>query len=83
MNNGYIITYYQDTQWIDQDLLLSLQDAVDHVNVAMEMLHCNCIIVHCVDDGDVLYTRELFFVDGKWMHFHSNNVMNEYTIETL
>lgn len=83
MKNGYIITYYRGTQWIDQDLLLGKQDAQDHINVAMEMEECDLITLHCVDNGDVLYTTELFLVEGKWIEFHSNNLTNQHTMNTL
>lgn len=83
MENGYMITYHNHNQFIDQSCVVGKQDAMDHVNVAMEMEGCDCITFQCIDRRDVLYTVELFKVDGKWTEFYSNNVMNTCTLVSL
>lgn len=80
---GYLITYYKGQKWIDQDHLLGIEDVEDHVRAAMEIEECDLITVHCVDDGDVLYTYEVFLVDDKWIEFYNNQVMGVQSLNTL
>lgn len=83
ISNGYLITYWEGTQWVAQDDVLSMEDAQDHINVAMEVGMCDLITMHCLDRGDVLYTYELFRMDGKWAQYTSNALMGTYTIGVL
>ena len=81
--NGYMITYYSGMTCIDTDIVLGVSDAEEHVQVALGMPVCSSITLHCLDRGDVLYTRELFRVDDKWMDVCIDNLSARTTIGAL
>lgn len=78
MRNGYMVTYFKGITCIDAQTFVSKQDAQDHINVALEMglsdEMCDYVTMHCIDDGDVLYTHELFLVDNRWNDVLTNNI---------
>ncbi len=83
MKNGYLITYYTGRQWVDQDEVLDYTDAQCLIDTAMELCVCTSIIMHCIDDGEVLYTVELFYLDGMWVHCINNPTMKQDSIVVL
>lgn len=83
MNNGYMITYFTGMTCIDTDIVLGVSDAEEHVQVAICMPVCDSIMLYCLDRGDVLYTRELFRIDGKWMDVCIDNLSARTTIGVL
>ena len=87
MRNGYMVTYFKGITCVDAHTFLDKQDAMDHINVALEMgmsdEMCDYITMHCIDDGDVLYTHELFMVDGRWNDVYINNIMGTTEMNTL
>lgn len=81
MRDGYIITYFTGITCIDTDLVSSRSDAEMCVNMALKM--CDYISFHCLDRGDVLYTRELFLVDDVWIDVCIDNLSARTTIGAL
>lgn len=72
--NGYLITYHCNRTYVDMDHTLSVEEAQEMINIALDadmtyedIRMCDHISLQCLDDGDVMYTRELFFTGGTWV----------------
>jgi hypothetical protein len=83
ISNGYLITYWEGTQWVSQDEVVGKEDAEEHIQVAMEVGQCDLITMHCLDRGDVLYTYELFCTNGEWTESYHNGIMNTHSLKKL
>lgn len=83
MKNGYLIMYWIGLRLIDQDAILGKQDAEDCVDAAIAFGSADVVTVHCIDNGEVLYTEEIFRDEDRWYRFTSNNLLGTQSITAL
>lgn len=88
---AYEVAQYSDGVLVDTDVFLSSTDVQEIVNMAMDedMMTIDgmpdMVSITCIDNGDHLYTKELFRTpDGAWHEVAWVNVMTQtMTMNTL